>query len=82
MKISLFILFSLVFAFQSFGSECEKIDEVVRKCFISRESDGKLCKEPPFKEKILIKACEMGCMSESLYEVNMTAQMLKQECKD
>jgi len=78
MKVLIFFL--LLFYF-SYGTPCEKIEETVLKCYNSREKNGKLCKEPPFKEKILIKACEMGCMAESLYEANMTAKMLKEECE-
>ena len=66
----------------SYGGKCDRVGEVVIHCFKNREINrGQICKNPPFKEEHLKKACQMGCMAESLYEANMTAEMLKGECR-
>ncbi|SNZ10312.1 hypothetical protein SAMN06265182_1816 [Persephonella hydrogeniphila] len=65
-------------------SICKEIQEITVKCFKDRES-GKIknC-ENGYKgdSPILKKACEMGCLSESLYEANTTADILCSEYKD
>jgi hypothetical protein len=63
---------------------CKKIPEITLKCFKDREG-GKIknCKNGYKGDSpVLKKACEMGCLAESLYEANTTADILYSECKD
>ncbi|NPA57913.1 MAG: hypothetical protein GXN94_01330 [Aquificae bacterium] len=77
-----YLISLLLITFQfSQGGVCEKAMKVVIECFEDREKGGNMCKKPPFKEKLLIKACLTGCMSESLYEANVSAEMVKKECR-
>ncbi|WP_456401143.1 hypothetical protein [Persephonella sp.] len=64
------------------GNElCKEIPEISANCFKERESGiVKNCSKR-YKDKFKNRACEVGCLSETLYEANMFGEEIKKECQ-
>ncbi|RLJ71355.1 hypothetical protein BCF55_1655 [Hydrogenivirga caldilitoris] len=85
MRIYLTILFIVSFALAE--DVCKKVSRYAVECF-EKKSRGELksCEkvEPESGNeairKLYKKACNYGCISESLYEANMVADLIYDEC--
>lgn len=77
--VFLFLFFSSVLL--SADEVCKRAGSVVIECYHKREKgDLKSCKVEIFKSDMLNKACRLGCLSESLYEANLNAEIIIKEC--
>ncbi|HCB70316.1 MAG TPA: hypothetical protein DEP48_08160 [Persephonella sp.] len=61
---------------------CDFVGKLVVECYHKREKgELKSCNVKIYEIPALNRACQVGCLSESLYEANLSSELLKSECE-